>query len=238
MSTNRFARPRAPSRRNAEPKPDLEFDPVVMRERADGWLPERQVEFIEALAECGCVSEACERIGMSLSAAYQLRRRPDAVYFRRAWNAAVAHAIRRLSDAAMSRALHGVVRPVFYQGEQIGERRYFDERLTQFLLRHNDPVNYGRWRDMAVFDQSESAPARLLAREINALGVEAWHRAHDMPPLKPAELPRAKSPEEQDAEDERRFDDYWEEARQFGRDELLAEQAAAAAGNAIQGNGL
>jgi hypothetical protein len=43
--------------------PDLDFDAVPLRERHDGWLPERQAEFIAALAETGCVSEACARVG-------------------------------------------------------------------------------------------------------------------------------------------------------------------------------
>ena len=229
MTENRPARPRTAARRKADRLPDLKFDPVLMRERADGWLPERQTEFIEALAESGCVADACARVGMSESSAYQLRRRPDAVHFRQAWEAAVAHAIRRLSDAAMSRALHGVARPVFYKGEQIGERRYFDERLTQFMLRYNDPVRYGRWRDAAMFEQAEDAPARNLARETIALGIEAWHRAHDIPVPPPEGYVRPPTREEIEAELHEEFMVDWDLARQQGRDFLLAEQAAAAA---------
>ena len=35
----------------------------------------------------------------------------------------------------MERARKGVARPIFYKGEQVGEWRDFDERLTVFLLR-------------------------------------------------------------------------------------------------------
>ncbi len=135
------------------PPPDYdppEFEPVIRRSRHDGWSAERQVAFIQALAECGCVADACARVGMSTTSAYGLRARLDAQSFRYAWDAAVDHAVNRLSDAALSRAIHGVSRPVFYQGEQVGERRYYDERLTQFLLRYRDRSRYGRWNDAAM----------------------------------------------------------------------------------------
>lgn len=91
-----------------------DFAPVRLRRRHDGWTPEKQVAFIEALAESGCVDEACKRVGMGRASAYALRARPDAIAFRLAWEAALDHAIRALTDAAFSRALNGVSRPVFY----------------------------------------------------------------------------------------------------------------------------
>ena len=131
--------------------------PVPTRARHDGWTPGRQKAFLVALAECGVVSEACARVGMSPRAAYALRRRPDADHFRRAWDAALDYAVRRLSDAAFARALNGVTRPVFYQGEQVGERTYYDERLTMFVLRYRDPLRYGKWLDQMGYRQDEDA---------------------------------------------------------------------------------
>ena len=55
------------------------FTPVPRRrKRHDGWTPERQTEFIQALAECACIDEACARVGVSRSAAYAFRARADA----------------------------------------------------------------------------------------------------------------------------------------------------------------
>jgi hypothetical protein len=68
----------------------IPFNPVPLRHRRDGWTPERQVAFIRALAECGCVLEACRRVGMSSESAYKLARRPDAQSFRVAWTRALA----------------------------------------------------------------------------------------------------------------------------------------------------
>ena len=181
MSTNRFARSPRPARRKAEPEPDLEFDPVDLRERADGWLPEKQIEFVRALAESGCVADACKRVGMSDSSARRLRNRPDAVAFRRAWKAALVHATTRLSEAAFSRALYGVRRPVFYKGELIGERVYYDERLTQFLLRHLDPAGFGRWRDKVEWEDGPDGVMPDLAVALIALENEAFDRFYSGP---------------------------------------------------------
>ncbi|GGO92199.1 hypothetical protein [Stakelama pacifica] len=153
---------------------DSDFDPVEVRPRHDGWTPDKQVAFVEALAECGCVDHACGRVGMSASSAYALRRRVDAQSFRVAWDAALDYAVRRLSDAAFSRALNGVVRPVFYQGEQIGERRYYDERLTMFLLRYRDPVRYGAWLDGMEHQRHPDGAALTLSQAIDRVAQDGW----------------------------------------------------------------
>lgn len=86
--------------------------------------------------------------------------------------------VRRLADAALSRAVHGVARPVFYQGEQIGERRYYDERVTQFILRRRDPVRFGDWRDGREAVQHFDGPALILARMLN-LAADAAYMGED-----------------------------------------------------------
>ena len=56
----------------------IPFTPAKLRRRHDGWTPEKQTAFIEALAESGCVDESARRVGMSVQSAYALRRRVDA----------------------------------------------------------------------------------------------------------------------------------------------------------------
>lgn len=175
---------RKPAARAAYPANDREayvppeFEPAHPRPRFDGWTAERQAQFIQALGESACVAEACRAVGMSERSAYSLRARADAVSFRNAWDTALDYAIRRLSDAALSRALKGVTMPVFFQGEQVGERRYFDERLTMFLLRYRDPLRYGKWLDRrdhfghAEGSAIELAAARRAVREDAGLGAD------------------------------------------------------------------
>lgn len=128
--------------------------PVSTTQRHDGWTAERQEAFLKTLASCGCVREACAAVGMSHVSAYRLRARPSAIAFRKAWDAALDCAMHRLEEAALSRALHGVARPVFYKGEQVGEWRHHDERLTMFLLRYRRAHRYC---------EQPGTPPRMLA---------------------------------------------------------------------------
>jgi hypothetical protein len=128
-----------------EPKQPLTpFEPVPVRARHDGWTVKKQYAFVEALAETGVVEEACRRVGMSRTSADKLRSRTEGVHFRRAWEAAMDYALYRVEEDSHARARRGVVRPIFHKGEQVGEYRHFDERLTMFLLRSYRPERYGR----------------------------------------------------------------------------------------------
>jgi hypothetical protein len=155
---------------------EFEFDAVPVRRRVDGWTPERQAAFIQALAETACVADACRAIGMSERSAYALRARPEAVSFRNAWDAALDYAIRRLSDAALSRALHGVPKRVFFQGAQIGENRHYDERLTMFLLRYRDPLRYGKHLDRNEHCGHQEGAALALVEATAAVREDAGAR--------------------------------------------------------------
>jgi hypothetical protein len=176
------------------------FTPVVVRARHDGWTPERQHAFIVALGESGCVEEACAAVRISARSAYKLRARPDASTFRQAWDVALDYAIRRLGDAALSRALHGVARPVFFKGEQIGERRHYDERLTMFLLRYRDPVRYGAWNDGMEARRHPDGAGIFFAHALNAVLDAAYSPRPDTGFAPPAAI--AHGDAHDDADDE------------------------------------
>ncbi|MDP1027686.1 hypothetical protein Q5H91_10715 [Sphingomonas sp. KR1UV-12] len=145
--------------------PMAAFPPVAVRARYDGWTADRQADFITALAATANVEAAARCVGMGTSSAYELRARPDAAPFRRAWQIALDYGIHRLAEAALDRALNGTVTPVFYKGEQVGERRRHDERLAMFLLRMRDPERFGSWREgrMPVPDHDNPALRLSLA---------------------------------------------------------------------------
>lgn len=150
------------------PVPDRCFTPVPVRARHDGWTPERQIEFIEALAACGCVTDAAARVGMSSQSAYTLRLREEAESFREAWDAALTVAVRLLSEGAFSRAVYGVAVPHYYRGEKIGESRRFNEPLTQFLLKHLDP---GTYMPGLIFNRRDLDEERVAAVDIAVSGI-------------------------------------------------------------------
>ena len=168
------------------------YEPVKLRTRHDGLTPLRQIAFLDALAGSGCIEEACRSAGVSRGAVYALRKRLDGVPFRRAWDAALATGIERLGHAALSRAVNGTARPVFYKGKQIGKRRFYDERLTLFLLRTRDPVRYGKPGDCEILDQQEDGPVGLFAHERRD-AERAANRTWDAPAPDPAQASSATS---------------------------------------------
>ena len=126
-------RSRQPAARGTLPA----FAPVPrQRGRQDGWTPERQRGFIEALADTGSVKRAAHAVNMTPEGAYLLRRHPEAQEFRKAWEAALALGVQRLEDVAMDRALNGTEVPVYSYGKRIGSRMVYNDRLLMFILRN------------------------------------------------------------------------------------------------------
>lgn len=125
----------------------LPFRPDPARVRRDGWTAQRQIAFIETLAETGCVQDACRRVGLSRQSAYAFARRLCGRAFREAWEAAIDFGLLQLEQEVIGRARFGVSRPIFFKGEQVGEYREFDERLAMFLLRARRGSRFGAWID-------------------------------------------------------------------------------------------
>ena len=134
------------------------------RYRDDGWTPEAMEGFIIGLIETGSVRRAADRVDRHVSTAYKTRARvPE---FARAWDAARRMAYARLRDEAMERALQGGYEQVWNNGEMVGVKRVFNDRLLINLLnhlRHEDPANAMSPRDIdAVEDERSAAIATQL----------------------------------------------------------------------------
>ncbi|MHA7818546.1 MAG: hypothetical protein ACX930_02740 [Erythrobacter sp.] len=119
------------------------FEPVPIKPRADGWTPQRQRDFIEALADTGSVEAACKHVNMSTVGAYRIRRLPEGASFAKAWDAALDLGVRRLEDVAMERALNGVEEPFYAYGNLVGTRKRYNDRLLMFMLRNRSPERFG-----------------------------------------------------------------------------------------------
>ncbi len=154
--------------------------PVLKKRRKDGWSPDKQRAFIEALADSGSVATAAQRVDMSESSAYRLRRAPGAEAFDRAWSAAIDAASKKLLDAAFERALVGTDEPVFDRdGNRVGRRLRQSDRLLMFLLRAYAPDRFG---------ERGAAPAPA-ATPVGAIPMaEALVQLHPAPPAAPAAL--------------------------------------------------
>ena len=123
---------------------DYHWVPVLRRQRKDGWSPQRQRDFIVALADTGCVAIAARTVEMSVMSCYRLRRSPDAGNFAAAWDAALEQAARMLIDVAFDRALNGTDVPIFDRhGQRLGTRHRPNDRMLIFLLRSYMPERFG-----------------------------------------------------------------------------------------------
>jgi hypothetical protein len=128
------------SSNNPAPKDILAFDPVPVRRRIDGWSPEKQRDYVEALADTGVARQAAAMVGMTEQSASRLRRRADARSFDRTCEAAMRVGARRLVSVAFERAIEGTIKQHFYHGELKGEERVYDNRLLIALLGKLGPL--------------------------------------------------------------------------------------------------
>ena len=145
-----------------------QFAPVPReKDRANGWKPEVQRAFIEALAETGSVRSACRRVNRADHGAYLLRRHPGAQEFRAAWDAALDIGMRRIEDVAMDRALHGVEVPVYSYGKLVGSRTVYNDRLVMFMLRNRAPDRFtgGKAKAMSATDKETLRKLKIQWRE-------------------------------------------------------------------------
>ena len=155
------------------------------RYRDDGWTPEAMEGFIIGLIETGSVRRAADRVDRHVTSAYRLRTRvPE---FARAWDAARRMAYARLRDEAMERVLQGGFEQVWNNGEMVGVKRVFNDRLLINLLnhlRHEDPANAMRPR---AIDDIEDERSATIATELDIMAM-----LPPPPPPAPVQLRPAK----------------------------------------------
>ncbi len=148
------------------------FTPVPrLKERSNGWNPEVQLAFIEALASTGSVRAACRRVNRSECGAYQMRRHPEGRSFAKAWQAALALGVQKLEDIAMDRALNGVEVPVYAYGKIIGTRRVYNDKLLMFILRNRATERFPGGRGIK-FDPADTRQLKRLKKQWH----EEWAR--------------------------------------------------------------
>ena len=151
---------------------DYHWVPVRRKPRADGWSPQRQRDFIAALAETGSVQAAARTAGMSPQSCYRLRREPGGENFAAAWEAAMQQASLRLVDVAFDRALNGVAEKISYDanGDPMEPRRRYNDRLLMFLLRAHQPDRYRyATHDARLANEPASLPLPSLALAMERL---------------------------------------------------------------------
>lgn len=123
----------------------------------------RRKRFLARLSETANVSRSARDAGMSSSALY--RHRALHAGFAKQWDDAIDAAMDELEDALIHRAKHGVERPVYFGGKQVGTVRNYSDALGMFLLKAKRPEVYNRLK--APMDGAETV-ADLSADDARA----------------------------------------------------------------------
>jgi hypothetical protein len=163
---------------------EFEWRPVPRRPRRDGWTPEAQQRFIEALGRTGVVDAACEEVGLSVRSAYNLRNAPGGERFARAWSAVLARAADRVLDIAFEQAILGEEVPIFDQdGVRTGATRRYNTRMAMFLLRayHADRFRHAH-KDERRADEAPPLAATPVADAVASLAPVAPAAPHLLMP--------------------------------------------------------
>lgn len=138
---------------------DLPPDPPE-RHRHDGWTPQRQQDFLEALAHSGSVQEACASVGKSRTSAYKARYRIRG--FRNRWDDALARIQPTVEFELRRRAIDGYDEPVFQGGKQVGVRRRYSDSLLRLMVHRDTRPPEGQVKIVPI-EEVEAEVLRLLA---------------------------------------------------------------------------
>lgn len=96
--------------------------------------------FLKQYRILGNIQLAAEAAKWDKSMHYRLMRKDPK--YRALFAEAKKAAIELLEDEAQRRAVHGTYRPIYWQGEKVGEELVYSDQLLQFLLRGEKPEKY------------------------------------------------------------------------------------------------
>jgi hypothetical protein len=134
----------------------------VRKARKNGWTKAKEEKFFTALAETCNVTLAAEAAGMSLTSAYERRKKVAA--FRAGWAEAIATAYQRLELVMLDRALNGTEKIVLRKdGSEERMREYPNQVALHLLKMHRDSAME------AIEEPSERDTAEVRERLVEKL---------------------------------------------------------------------
>lgn len=125
----------------------------------------RRAAFLKHLAKNANVSKSAKLARISTSSLYNHRARTPS--FAAAWEEAMSEALDDLEQTVIERAKHGVEKPVFFGGNQIGTVRNYSDALAMFILKARRPEVYARLNaesDVDADGADEAARAEVMRR--------------------------------------------------------------------------
>jgi len=101
---------------------------------------ETKAKFLKSLSRYGNVTKAAKAARVHRATPYDWKQ--DDEELAEAWDAALEEASDHLEAEAYRRAVTGVTRDVFYQGEKIATERHYSDALLTLLLKSNRPEKF------------------------------------------------------------------------------------------------
>lgn len=111
--------------------------------------PLKESKFLEALRESASVTKACEIAAIGRRTAYQWRAATPE--FAQQWDETLADAIEDLEAEARRRAIRGIEKGVWHQGQLVGTELQYSDTMLIFLLKAAKPDKY---RDRASVEHT------------------------------------------------------------------------------------
>lgn len=131
--------------------------------------PARRETFLRTLARTGSFAAAARaaspscRTGKGATSTFRALERRDAEFAEQVAEAE-AEATGKLEKTAFSRAVEGVRKPVFQNGQLVGHVREHSDNLLLRLLEARDPEKYSRKSDVNLRGQVNHAVVGMLIR--------------------------------------------------------------------------
>lgn len=151
-------------------KPILAIEDAAIRERKLKAV-KRQLVFLQQLVRTASVTEAASLAGYKDARAVYAARQKDKE-FAAAWELAVAAAGDMLEQEAIRRAMHGVDKPVFYQGMECGTIREYSDSLMKQLLKRFKPEEYSE-RSQVTTNTTVRVGIAILPGKVKA---DSWEQ--------------------------------------------------------------
>ena len=111
------------------------------RQRHDAFTHARKREFLDALSKCGCILDACRKIGVSSQTVYNHQEHDGE--FARHCELAAQMGRAPAPIYAWERAVHGVSEDVIHYGKVVGTRLRRSDMLLRMFCQAADPKRYG-----------------------------------------------------------------------------------------------
>jgi len=118
---------------------------------------EAQAAFLAAYGRAGNVTAGCEAAGVSRTSLYRWLEHDETFAFR--YEQAKARYCDKLRQEIDRRAVTGVLKPVYYQGERVGSVREYSDILLIFQAKAKMP----EYRDKVQIEQASGVGIGALA---------------------------------------------------------------------------